>query len=120
MSSTHKEGRTPIYEASLKIAVAREYLTGKKGYGKLAEQYNLPGARTVRHFVLWYKKKYPAQAAPLEPGELISATHRDPQLEKELQQANLKIAGLQMLIEIAQKELGIDIVKKPGTKQSPK
>jgi transposase-like protein len=120
MSSTNKEGRKPLYEASFKIAVAREYLTGKKGYGKLAEQYDLPGARTVRHFVSWYKKQYPGKGAPAEPGVTTLIAHSDPGLEKELQQANLKIAGLEMLIEIAQKELGIDIVKKPGTKQSPK
>lgn len=38
-------------------------------------------------------------------------------LAKQLKEANLKIAGLQILIETAQKELGIDIAKKPGTKQ---
>jgi len=44
----------------------------------------------------------------------------DKQLSKQLQEANLKIAGLEMLIETAQKELGVDIVKKYGTKQSLK
>jgi hypothetical protein len=47
-------------------------------------------------------------------------TAGEKELSQQLKEANLKIAGLQMLIEIAQKELGIDIVKKPGTKQSSK
>jgi hypothetical protein len=39
-------------------------------------------------------------------------------MSKQLKEANLKIAGLEMLIETAHKELGVDMVKKPGTKQS--
>jgi|SRR5882757_1520435 len=120
MSSTNKAGQPPIYEASFKIAVAREYLTGSLGYGQLARKYNLRGAATVRHFVLWYKKHYPDREAIVRIAPDAAIVSRDAQLEKQLQQANLKIAGLEMLIEIAHKELGIDIVKKPGTKQSPK
>ena len=36
---------------------------------------------------------------------------------KALKEANLKIAALEMLIENAGKELGVDLVKKLGTKQ---
>jgi hypothetical protein len=51
---------------------------------------------------------------PLE----ISATQKS--LTHQLKDANLRIAGLEMMIEIAQKELGIDIRKKSGTKRSQK
>jgi transposase-like protein len=120
MSSQKKEGKTPKYEAGFKIAVAREYLTGKLGYGKLAEKYELSSASAVREMVLWYKKTYPAIEAEAADVAVPPPVVRDAELEKALQHANLKIAGLEMLIEIAQKELGIDIVKKSGTKQSSK
>jgi len=119
--NTNKQGRPSLYAESLKIAVATEYLTGNLGYGALAAKYKLAGS-IVRNMVDWYKRHYPdadrrtiikdqAMPALTQP-----ANNRD--LEKQLEEANLKIAGLQMLIAIAQKELGVDIIKKPGTKQS--
>lgn len=116
--SKKKQGRDPIYPESLKVAVAREYITGNLGYGKLAAKYNLRGPDVARHFVLWYRNRYPATAgAQRVQAEADLSFSKDRLLEKQLQEANLKIAGLEMLIEIASKELGIDIVKKPGTKQ---
>jgi transposase-like protein len=114
-----KQGRTPIYENALKVAVAREYLTSNYSYSFLAKKYDLPGAKTVDGFVRWYRKIY-----SVTPGEPVKDTgpvadnSNEKQISKQLKQANLKIAGLEMLIETAHKELGIDIVKKPGTKQS--
>jgi len=62
MSSTKKQGRAPVYDTSLKITVAREYLTSNLGYGSLAQKYHLPSASTVRHFVKWYSSKYTGNA----------------------------------------------------------
>jgi transposase-like protein len=120
MSSTNKQGRTPIYEASLKIAVAREYLTSNLGYGKLAQKYGLKGADTVREFVKWYKKRYPEGQQQQLPEVSEQTGIVDKHAGNDPQEANLKIAALETLIEIAQKELGIDIVKKYGTKRSLK
>jgi transposase-like protein len=120
MSSTNKQGRASIYESSLKIAVAREYLTSNLGYGRLAQKYGLNGPSVVREFVKWYKKRYP-QGHEQQPQQTLEVKGtRDKQGDKALQEANLKIEALETLIEIAQKELGIDIVKKFGTKQSTK
>jgi hypothetical protein len=120
--NTNKQGRAPLYSESLKIAVSREYLTGNLGYGALAVKHDLPGADTVRHFVKWYKRQYPDHGLPVALVTVIEPvkTDNDRQLEKQLKEAHLKIAGLEMLIATAQKELGIDIIKKPGTKQSHK
>lgn len=116
--NTNKLGRVPLYSEDLKIAVSREYLTGDLGYGALAVKHNLPGGNTVRHFVKWYKRHYPDPGLPdcLPVNEAVN-TGNARQLEKQLKEAQLKIAGLEMLIATAQKELGIDIIKKPGTKQ---
>jgi len=123
MSSNHHEGRPVVYENNFKIMVAREYLSSKLGYGKLAKKHNLPTADTVRHFVKWYKANYPDGQQP----NLSNVAGQDPaisteveELRKQLQLANLKVAGWELLMENARKELGIDIVKKFGTKQSDK
>ena len=115
---TNNGGKAPIYDHAFKIALAHEYLTTNQGYGTIAVKYNLPGADTVRYFVNWYKRKYPEglpNPGDIEEPPLENIDKR--QISKQLKQANLKIAGLEMLIETASKELGIDIVKKPGTKQ---
>jgi transposase-like protein len=120
MNTPNKQGRAPIYESSLKIAIAREYLTSNLGYGKLAQKYGLNGGSVVREFVKWYNKRYPQGHEQQLQQTLESKGIRDKQGDKALQEANLKIEALETLIEIAQKELGVDIVKKFGTKQSMK
>lgn len=112
-----QQGRTDVYDPAFKIAVAREYLTTTLGYTKLAKKYNLPSEATVRHFLRWYKQKYPDGIIET----IVETRGREVSVEeKELTEANLKITALQMLIENAGKELGIDLVKKFGTKQSGK
>ncbi len=109
-----KQGSPPKYETSFKVALAREYLTGNLGYGNLGKKYGVP-AVTIVYFVKWYKGRYSDMSTVPQadgPEQCV-----DKPLEKQLQEANLKIAGLEMLIEIAGKELGVDIVKKLGAKQ---
>jgi transposase-like protein len=108
-----QQGRQDIYDPAFKIAIAREYLTTSLGYTKLAKKYNLPGEATARHFLRWYRRKYPDGIVELKKTEV-------PVEDKELKEANLKITALEMLIENASKELGVDLVKKFGTKQSKK
>lgn len=116
-----KMGRPLDYDNNLKLKVARDYLTGNLSYRELAAGYGLE-AQTVRYFVKWYRRRYKEK-----PGAAVQATDdvcgQEQQsigkaVHKALEEANLKITGLEMLIENAQKELGIDIVKKYGTKQS--
>lgn len=102
-----------IYEAGFKIAVARSYLESKLGYIKIGREYGISSG-TVCTFVKWYKKNYPDHALPDVFPRAIQID--DESASKELKLAYLKIASLEMLIEIAKKELDIDIVKKFGTK----
>jgi transposase-like protein len=113
--NTNNQGNPLVYANSFKIAIAREYLTGNLGYGRLANKHGVT-RRTVIYFVKWYKTHYPDGNADNPPVTCKSQTEQE--LSKQLKEANFKIVGLEMLIETAQKELGIDIVKKPGTKQS--
>lgn len=113
---TSKRGRTPVYDNAFKVAIAREYLTTNLGKGALGKKYGL-SVKTVDGFIRWYRKKYSACPQQLvnEPEEADNIDAK--QLLKQLKEANLKIAGLEMLLEVTQKELGVDIIKKPGTKQ---
>ena len=112
---TKQRGREETYDPALKIAVARDYLTSSLGFTKLAKKYNLPGESTARHFVRWYRRMYPdgiVAGIPEKPKQNA--------LPADIQEANLKITALEMLIANAGKELGIDLVKKFGTKQQGK
>lgn len=111
MNKLKKHGKPLIYDNSLKIAVSREYLTSDLGFGKLGAKYGL-SADTARYFLKWYRTKYPDGVVP----EQIAVPKQN-DTDRALREANLKIAALEMLIENAGKELGIDLVKKPGTKQ---
>jgi len=117
MSSIKGKGREPIYEVNLKIAVAREYLTGNLGYGGLAKKYDLK-LDTVRFFVKWYRLQYGQIAIANQ--QIKEAEDNNGEQHDELKLANLKITALEMLIENAGKELGVDLVKKFGTKQLKK
>ena len=116
-------GREPIYEEAFKIAVAREYLKGELGYLKLGNKYKLP-ITTVRSFIAWYKARFDIsnpstgiQTAPIAP-VVQNASTGDGDLRAQLNDALLKIAALETIITIADKENGTSILKKAGAKQS--
>lgn len=118
----NKSGVVPVYDESLKIAVARDYLTGNLSYSQVAEKYSLPGGDVVRYFVRWYQKHHQfesSQVVSLSPisNEQSPDSQQQTDLSKELSDARLKIAALEIMIQIAEQELGIDITKKSGTKQ---
>jgi transposase-like protein len=121
-------GSPPKYTEQEKIAIAREYLTSDLGYGQLGRKYGL-SKHTIIHFVGWYRKHYPDGPAVTDQGaaqvlerpiKAAAGSAADRAKDQELEQARLKIAALELLLANAKKELGIDLVKKSGTKQSNK
>jgi transposase-like protein len=114
MQTPQKKKYTGKYDAKLKIAIAREYLTSDLGYRSLSEKYNIPRT-SIHDIVKWYKEKYPEGVE----GDAENTSERRTG-NKDMIEANLKITALEMLIENAGKELGIDLVKKFGTKQPKK
>lgn len=128
-------GRPSQYEEKDKIAIAREYLSGSLSYNEIAKKYSFERKATVRHFVRWYQKHYQGADKHIvkttKPVSTKAAIHaakpllaekppRQTEKDKQLKAAQLKIAALEMLIANAKKELGIDLVKKSGTKPSDK
>jgi len=89
------EGRVPLYEDSLKIALAKDYIEGKFSYRQLGLKYNL-SAETVRYFVRWYQESF-AINEPLPAVIKIASTDED--VVKELALARLKLTAMEMLIK---------------------
>jgi transposase-like protein len=115
----NKGGPPLVYSESLKIVVARDYLTSNLSYRQLAEKYQLKGLDVARWFVKWYNTRHGTELCVSNgpPEQASSPPQEVKELEKQLANANLKIAALEIMIEMAEKDLGIDIRKKPGTKQ---
>ena len=112
------------YTDTFKRMVAREALNGISCL-ELAKKYNLPHFNTV---TIW-KRQFRHQVEDMDSIKTKPMSKEDKQslelqikrnqeLEKALSNANLKIAGLETMIDIAEKELGVSIKKKSGTKQS--
>lgn len=120
MKKKHQGGAPPIHDSSLKIAVARDFLTSELGTSEIARKYGLTRSQ-VSHFVSWYRKRYgdnPSAELLTDSADSTAQTAEEKELKKQLSDANLKVEALERLIEVAKRELGIDILKKPGTKQS--
>lgn len=111
-----KEGRVPIYEDSLKVAIAKDYIEGNLSYRQLGLKYNLSG-ETVRYFVRWYQEVFSiiTTAAPEVPNSQSNEA-----LAKELALARLKLTAMEMMIKNYEKETGVDIIKKSGSKRPAK
>jgi len=103
------------YDPALKITIAHEYLTTDQGYDALAKKYNIAEG-TIPSFIRWYQQRYPNGVTDQQQ-QHATAPISDDQQQQDLQQVQLKIEALQLLIENAGKELGVDLVKKFGTKQ---
>ncbi len=113
MNSPKKRKRTSKYDPKLRIAIAQEYLSTDMGYGSLAKKYGIAPS-TIKDFITWYRQKYTTGI------EVPSSDHFEVSSSGEQTDSDLKVIALQLLIENASKELGVDLVKKFGTKQLKK
>jgi len=119
----NKRGRSYQYELSFIRMVVREYHTGNLSQAQLAQKHNI----TINQLKGW-AMKFSADISREIPAPIILTEQesRDLQvlkkqndaLEKMLSLAQMKITGLELMIDIAEEELNIEIRKKPGTKQS--
>lgn len=119
------------YSDTLKREVGRRYLRGEFSYAIAAEEYGLKDKTVAKEFVKWYKmqkeksgsseedaenqKDAPTQESSIE--DLSEALARIKALEKALTYSELKVEGLETMLDIAKRDLGIDVRKKYGAKQ---
>jgi len=111
-----KGGRIAIYDESFKIAVASEYHIGGMSVLQIAQKHGLE-EKTVYHFLRWYKH-HQSSLGVEQPSKIESQNRLN--LENELAYAKLKITALELLISNAEREMGVDIRKKSGTKRPAK
>lgn len=112
-----KGGRLTIYDDSFKIAVARDYENGNLSQLQVAQRHGIE-LKTMYHFLKWYRKhQVEVSEEPQSSSETVPSTS---EMVKELATARLKITALELLLSNAEREMGVDIIKKPGTKPSAK
>lgn len=101
-----------------KEIVIAEYLSGGISYRKLGEKHGID-FRTINSWVMKYKGKERNRNSKIvvEKSTIENVPADVVQLQKELQTALLHAKLLNAMIDIAEKELKIDIRKKSGTKR---
>ncbi len=121
-----KGGRAFKYDQTFMRQVVSDYLTSEEGWGTVAKRFNVT-SHQVRHWVSKFSSDIVSPTlleeevmSPEEKKELDAIIKKNQELQKQLQQANMQIVGLQTLIDVAEDMLKIDIRKKPGSKQSKK
>ena len=97
------------YEESFKRWLAQQISLGRMTIQQAATELNIP-----HNFVWKLTKKYADQLPLTLP---VMTEEEKKKLEKQLQDAQVKNMALETLIDVAEKDLKIDIRKKPGAKQ---
>lgn len=107
------------YEESFKRWLAQEIANGRTTIKQAGLDLKLP-----QHFVWKVAKTYAGEVAITLPAmteaekkKLEKQQQRIKELEKKLEDAQLKNIALETLVDVAEKEFKIPIRKKPGAKQ---
>ena len=109
---------------SVRRKAVREILSGVITVEEAKIKYGVKHKSSIQEWIKAFSSEISnIRPLPMSNKENAPQTSSDEQkrikeLEEALLQAQLKIAGLETLIDVAEKELHIDIRKKPGTKQS--
>lgn len=108
------------YEESFKRQVVAEVLTGQISKEEARRKYNIRGHTTVLKWI----RKFEKQSSQLRtmnsdaPQSEEALLKRIIELEKQVLDEKLRSEALSLMIDIAEKELAIEIRKKLDTKQS--
>jgi transposase-like protein len=106
------------YSESFKLQVVAEYEKGGISITKLQQKYNISGNSTISK---WVKKHGASGLSSItlikDPTVRIDDKIENITLKDELEQARIKIAALEALIEASSKHTGINLKKKFGGRQ---
>jgi transposase-like protein len=115
-------GKKQKYSAAFKRQVALDYLGGSCTMEKVAERYNLPSKWAVKDFVKWHRLQ------GVEPVALVASASagsreadllaENADLRAQLAHERMRSLSLETIIDIAEREEGIDIRKKSVSGQS--
>ena len=107
----------PKYSEAFKRQVVREYERGKLNKDELMVKYGIKGKSRVLEWCRKYGKL--AYQKPVQNGRpLKDPQKRIKELEKKLKAAELKLKVYDKLIEVTNRELDADIIKKIEAKLS--
>lgn len=119
--------RVKHFPDEVKMQVLNEYLTTTASQGELMQKFNIGGNRTIQRWMLKFGMTTPDQeqinihsVMTKEAGESDKEKEleaRIKQLEKDLDYEKLRVRALDTLINVAERDLKIQIRKKPGAKQ---
>ena len=104
----------------LKEKIVKEYLAGETTYKDLGKKYGYAGP-TIWEWVKEFegKKRIRTKKPAKEPTGQAEELPKDVKaLQAELRRTKLRNALLEEVIRLSQEELGIDLIKKTGTKRS--
>lgn len=118
MKNRKSNPEEPRYSQAFKLQVVREYERGYQSKDDLMNKYKIGGHSTVLQWCRKYGKLYyPKTKVPGRPMK-DPQKQRIKELEHELKEAQEKIMVYEKLIEIANRESGIDVRKNIVTKLS--
>ena len=109
------------YSESFKRDVVREILDGHISKAEAKRKYGIKGCGCIINWIRKFETSDPHQStmdySKLDKEELIK---RIKELERKLEDEEIRSFGYNKMIDIAEKQLDITIRKKPDTKQSKK
>lgn len=109
----------PVYSEAFKRKVVREYETGRLSKNELKRKYGVGGNATILKWCKKYGKlDYNTPQTFLSVKELEKQQQRIRELEKELKEAKLKLLVYDKLIEVTNRQLDVEIIKKIEAKLS--
>ena len=103
------------YKKADQRLAAYKIVSGEDTVDQLARTMKV-SVGTVSMWVRKFKNEVPLKAKTSNKRKVQEATSSSKEQQKELEELRLKVAGLEMMIDIAEKDLKIDIRKKSGTK----
>ena len=111
------------YSEAFKQKIISELESGKLTIEQARRIYNIGGSSTIQKWIKKYGKnhllgKIVRIEMPEEVSELKKLKKQKAELESALAKAHLKILSLESIIETAEEELGIELKKSSGKKQS--
>lgn len=117
-----RRGRKSQHAVGFKKKVAQDYIRGDCSFAQLSVQYGVRRNTICRWVKQFYGELSVTEPIPLdmteaEHKELEALKKQNEELKKKLEYADMKATALEILIDVAEQQLGIDIKKKPGTRQ---
>ena len=113
------------YSPAIVRAVLYDVQTSSQTLAQIAAKYGLPkgSGSMISKWVRKYSSDFSAMKE-LQPTAVntdiklsTAKIEREKELQKQLEEARRKIICLETMIDIAEREIGVDIRKKSGTKQ---